>query len=502
MARRAGRTALVVAVAVSAGAVSAGSALGVARVGLGPAGDLAVAVNPGAGVDDAHGIIIEPFRQSGSDGFRVRQDALGRPPFVTSDTADCSVNPILNDVVCNGPRGSAGVTTFRGADAVTMIGQVANTPGCFAGGTLNPGVDVPPVVRATLALGGGDDDLVVVPNAACPPGPNRPVGTIEWSVNADGEGGNDELTGGIADDRLLGGFGLDTLRGSSGNDDLRGGEQRDVLDGGPGNDTVRGGDDTDIFQGGEGDDLLHGALDGAGGDDFFGGPGIDTVTYAFSSQGVVVTVAPSPNADDGRPGEIDELVSGVENVTGTQQADTLTGDAGDNQLEGLAGGDEITGGGGRDTLVAADGADAIRARDGIADRSIDCGPGADVAELDLQDRGSRGCEFIIAFATDDGPPGRLAQGVLRVGADGRARARFACPPAARVACRGVLRLQQSRPGGRVLARARYAVARGTVGVVVVEIPAGLRNRSLRAVTVERGVSKKGPRSSERSVRIR
>ena len=166
-------------------------------------------------------------------------------------------------------------------------------------------------------------------------------------------------------------------------------------------------------------------------------------------------------------------MSGVENVTGTQQADTLTGDAGDNQLEGLAGGDEITGGGGRDTLVAADGADAIRARDGIADRSIDCGPGADVAELDLTGPGLAGLRVhhrLRHRRRPSGPPRqRGAAGRPPTAARGRvSRARR--PRASHAAaCCGC----SSRGPGAVCSRAaRYAVARGTVGVVVVESPRG------------------------------
>ena len=509
-------TSLVPFAALAIVAASAGSALGVARVGLGPTGNLAVAVDPGAGQDDDHGIIAEPFTDGSRNGFRVRQDALGRPPFATSDTADCSFNPIFNDVVCNGPRGSAEVTTFRGADVVTLRDDNPTTGACVPSPVDANGVPaLPPGVRATLALGGGADTLVVTGPTICPLGSSY-TGQIEWSVLADGEGGDDDLTGGVGDDDLRGGLGEDDLRGGPGDDDFRGGEQRDVMDGGTGDDDFRGGDGNDAFLGGEGDDEFLGGLDGLGSDVFLGGPGIDTVSYVFSTQGVVVTVALTQNDEDGRPGENDELTSGVENVTGTQQADTLVGDGVANQLDGLAGVDQITGAAGADTLLGGDGDDTIDARDGARDARIDCGPGTgDVADIDLVDRPlfaavrgigsiivlSRGCEVRNVFAIDDGPPGRLVGAVLRVGPGGVARARFRCPRNARTACRGVLRLRRAKPG-RVVASARYDVARGSTEAIELELAASLRGRTLQAETVERGVSKKGPRSSLSIVRIR
>jgi hypothetical protein len=446
----------------------------------------------------------------------VRQDALGRPPFVTSDSADCSVNPIFNDVVCNGPRGQAEVTTFRGADVVTLRDDSSAGGPCIPSLVDANNVPIgPPQVRATLSLGGGDDALVL-PAPTCPPGSAQP-GQVGWSADADGEGGDDDLTGGVGDDDLSGGFGVDTLRGGFGDDELRGCDQGDTMRGGSGDDTMRGGDGDDGFQGDSGDDVFLGALDGAGQDIFIGGPGIDTVTYVFSSQGVVVTVvAPGPGDEDGRPGENDELTSGVENVTGTQQADVLVGDANANRLEGLAGTDQITGGAGADVLLGGDGNDTLDARDGIRDQAIDCSSGAgDVVSADLADRplfgpvGSRsspfvpnGCEQRLFSASDDGPPGRLTSGVLRIGRGGVASVPLACPAKARAACRGVLRLRTTKPRPRIRATARYAVAPRTTEAVEITVPASLRGRTLQTETLERGVSKKGPRSAVRSVRIR
>lgn len=63
-----------------------------------------------------------------------------------------------------------------------------------------------------------------------------------WSDNGialHGDGGNDNLTGGVGNDMLFGGIGNDTLNGNDGDDILDGGEGSDFLYGGLGNDTYR-----------------------------------------------------------------------------------------------------------------------------------------------------------------------------------------------------------------------------------------------------------------------
>jgi hypothetical protein len=155
-------------------------------------------------------------------------------------------------------------------------------------------------------------------------------------------------------------------------------------------------------------------------------------------------------------------------------------------------------------LVGGDGDDTIEARDGIRDALIDCGAGAaDVATIDLQDLRTRttGCESVRFFASDDGPPGEIRSGVLRIGPTGRARVRLACPRAARVACRGGLSIRRPRSAA-VLGRATYRVARGRTGSVLLPVPAGLRGGRALLRTRELGVSRKGPRGVSRLVVVR
>ncbi|BAI73768.1 calcium binding hemolysin protein (plasmid) [Azospirillum sp. B510] len=207
-------------------------------------------------------------------------------------------------------------------------------------------------------------------------------------------GGNDALAGDGGDNRLSGGVGDDSLSGGAGDDVLDGGSGADRLDGGDGIDTATyagsgagvtvdlavgtgtGGDaEGDVLSGvenligsahgdrltgdaganhldgGAGDDVLAGA---GGADTLIGGEGIDTADYSTSGAGVAVDLASGGGAGGDAEGDV---LSGVENLTGSAHGDRLTGDAGANRLDGGAGDDTLAGGQGADTLIGGDGID-------------------------------------------------------------------------------------------------------------------------------------------------
>src|SRR5205823_2301903 len=137
------------------------------------------------------------------------------------------------------------------------------------------------------------------------------------------------MDGGAGNDRLYGGDGNDTLSGGAGNDDVRGHAGADVLDGGDGNDTVNGYSGADILHGGAGDDsLAPDAYEDPSADVVDGGPGVDTVEGDYSSRFASgppphVTFTLAGGADDGRPGEGDDI-TGVERLVLTNGA-TVSG---------------------------------------------------------------------------------------------------------------------------------------------------------------------------------
>lgn len=270
------------------------------------------------------------------------------------------------------------------------------------------------------------------------------------------------LQGGDGDDtlngRMRGGAGRDTLDGGAGNDKLNGGKGSELLLGGAGNDELHGGAGTDELRAGDGDDLLAGDdnRDAMSPDVIDGGAGTDRVddwTVANGGFQPPVTVSIDGVADDGRPGEGDDVVAvetidlavpvtliagadpvrfrvfntsapgsrfvgspGPDVFQGFDYADTLDGAAGDDTIEGGYGDDVITPGPGRDTVNADAregcnvlqcrapvGNDTIHARDGEAD-SIDCGVGTDRAIVDQHDTIAN-CETVERAAVDPGGSG-------------------------------------------------------------------------------------------------
>jgi Ca2+-binding RTX toxin-like protein len=89
-------------------------------------------------------------------------------------------------------------------------------------------------------------------------------------------------------------------------------------------------------------------ISGVGATSIDGGTGDDTVSYEAASAGVTLDL--SDTSDD---------ITNVENIVGSEHADTLTGDSGNNVLEGGAGVDTLDGGAGDDILYGGAGDDDI-----------------------------------------------------------------------------------------------------------------------------------------------
>src|SRR6185295_14553166 len=90
-----------------------------------------------------------------------------------------------------------------------------------------------------------------------------------------------------------------------------------------------------------------------GNDTFFGGDGIDMVSYA-TQHWAPVSITLDGTANDGQVGETDYILTDVENAYGTPH-----GDASDDQLFGEIGSDLLYGGMGYDQLYGGDGQDTL-----------------------------------------------------------------------------------------------------------------------------------------------
>jgi len=122
--------------------------------------------------------------------------------------------------------------------------------------------------------------------------------------------GNDTVIGNAADNEIRGGGGNDTLAGHGGNDRLKGDAGNDLLDG------------------------------EAGADLLDGGVGTDTASYSSASVGVTVNLSLVAAQNTVGAGT-DTLVS-IENLTGSSFNDSLSGSASNNVLDGAVGTDTVS----------------------------------------------------------------------------------------------------------------------------------------------------------------
>ncbi len=188
-------------------------------------------------------------------------------------------------------------------------------------------------------VGGTGDDTYTVDNAAdvvtesLNEGTDRIIASVSYALGAHVE--HLTLTGTSAVNGI--GNGLDNS--------LTGNTAANFLSGGAGADTIRGGDGNDKLDGGEGNDTLN------------GGRGYDGAVYTSSSSGVTVDLSLATPQDTGGAG-VDTL-SSIEDVSGSEFADTITGNASNNWLSGRGGDDTLVGGAGADRLRGGTGADTM-----------------------------------------------------------------------------------------------------------------------------------------------
>lgn len=174
--------------------------------------------------------------------------------------------------------------------------------------------------------------------------------------------GSAQVSGSTGDDLMLGQWG--TLA-----DNLSGGEGNDVLAGYGGDDVLSGGNGDDVLEGGTGADRLDGGANSASTEVGWG----DTVRYVRSTAAVQVDLRNTATGQAGGDAQGD-ILTGIENVAGSDFNDQIWGDAGGNRLfgldgqdtlRGLDGDDVLDGGAGSDVLEGGIGADNLAGGDGF-----------------------------------------------------------------------------------------------------------------------------------------
>ena len=207
-----------------------------------------------------------------------------------------------------------------------------------------------------------------------------------------GTDNNDTLTGGNFDDTLTGNDGDDIIDGGAGNDTLRGNSGNDMLIGGKGNDRLEGsyGDDTYIWNLGDGFDTIYDDNRGNTDNDTIKfGEGISFEDLSFERDGNSLIIHVNNDRTQGikiqdyysstyykveklefADGTIVETSTiavttdisdalAAQDITGTDNNDTLTGGNFGDTLTGNDGNDVINGGAGNDTLKGNSGNDTL-----------------------------------------------------------------------------------------------------------------------------------------------
>ena len=181
--------------------------------------------------------------------------------------------------------------------------------------------------------------------------------TLSQIENVDGSAFGDVLTGDGGANILLGFAGDDHIDGRRGDDWLDGGEGLDAIFGGTGDDWIIG---------------------WTGADELNGGSGIDTADYSGSDAGVIVDLVSGTGKNGHAEGD---TLTQIENLVGSEFADSLFGDALANRIDGLDGADEIDGREGNDNLFGNSGDDLIIG--GRGNDRISGGDGNDLIDGDL-----------------------------------------------------------------------------------------------------------------------
>jgi Ca2+-binding RTX toxin-like protein len=181
----------------------------------------------------------------------------------------------------------------------------------------------------------------------------NPVNVSLDGIRNDGEAGEGDYVGSDVES-LVGGSAKDTLTGNNHGNHLFGGAGNDTLNG-KGGGSADGHPEilvADELDGGPDQDILDGGPAGKIPDAVDGGSGIDMVSYASRTDGILIWLD-----DPAQQGE--DQITNVENAQGGSGNDTVVGNAGQNWIYSGGGNDKAWGEGGPDVLHGGDDNDQL-----------------------------------------------------------------------------------------------------------------------------------------------
>jgi hypothetical protein len=286
------------------------------------------------------------------------------------------------------PPTISGVTPANGVTDAALDANVEATfseaidPSTLTGTTFTLSKSYGTPVPATISYDPSTKRATLNPDA-----PLDPQSAYTATVKGGTDGVKDSSGNPLADDKvwsftttlpctITGTSAAETLTGTSGDDVICAGAGNDTVQALEGNDTVRGEGGADQLHGGTGDDLLE------------GGAGTDTANFTGSLAAISASLA-----EGTATGEGSDTFSEVENVIGSNQADTLRGSEANNTLNGVGAADSIVGLEGSDVLKGGGGPDTLDSRDGVeGNGAIDGKAGTDTCTTDATEQSIVSCE--------------------------------------------------------------------------------------------------------------
>ncbi len=336
--------------------------------------------------------VVKTETINGTDGIDILQ-GTSAPSYVLGKAGDDDLSGGAGNDTIYGSYGSDLLFGEDGDDVLYGEQDADRLNGGAGNDTLDGGLGLDTLIGGegndTYYLGYDANDLIVDGGSSTDIDTViMPYQLVSYTLPNNIEIGT--IAAGTAASSLKGNGSDNVLTGNNGNNVLDGDVGRDFLSGGSGNDELIGGDGNDTVNGGIGNDLIVGG-NGAGDDDYIGGAGIDTVKYKSAVTGIDVNLGLG-TAGGNEIGH--DRLSSLENVSGGQAGDTLTGDKGNNALDGFTGNDILSGGAGADRLTGGGGADQFKfnaagetgltakTRDVIVDFSRSQGDKIDLSAID------------------------------------------------------------------------------------------------------------------------
>jgi Ca2+-binding RTX toxin-like protein len=270
---------------------------------------------------------------NGGGGNDAMRGGAGNDIYVVDSPTDVVDERTYSGATANNDTDAGGIDTVQSSQTFTL------TPTTAAGAASRGSIENLTLTGAGNINGTGN----ALANIMIGNGGNNVISGLD---------GNDTVTGGGGADNLSGGAGADTFNYTIG-------DGADTVDGGTSADDI----DRLVISGTGGGNILNVAFNGTsltqvGGGNVTNiesvtadlGGGSDTLTYSATSSAVTVDLGAGTASGF-------TSIASIENVNGTNNADTITGSTAANALSGGGGNDILTGGAGNDALDGGTGTD-------------------------------------------------------------------------------------------------------------------------------------------------